>query len=375
MRILSRRILFALTLVAASGASSAAHAQGELGFVSTVFARVHKLSMFVHSLEPTGESILDQSGRGCITLSLCGAGTRVLIALDTRSDRLDLDLGLGAGYLRTVRARTGDSLEIRGAIRALPVLSTQATFMNLGWIRPYVVGSFGLVDLWNGRATNGAGKQTSVTATSFEYGMSLGIGVAPPFTNGRMLLEAGYRARNFASLGYAQPEPLGRQWPRELDLSGWQVSAGWQFDLRTLARTVGFGGSWMLTRVDGAALPTTLRHERSASGAESTRQDIVSAYLELNPRGQTYSLQIVTRTATLSPNGVPQAMRFDDPIRESGTWGYDSKVSVRLTPAAAAQANGAGTSGGSIVRRADEEIVVEHLATGRRLYFRKVKTA
>jgi hypothetical protein len=363
-----------LTLAAFGALASVARAQ-ELGFVSTVFARVHKLGMFVHSLEPTGERILDQSGKGCLTLSLCGAGTRVLIALDTRSDRLDLDLGFGAGYLRTVTARTSDSLEIRGALRELPTLSAQATFMNLGWIRPYVVGSFGLVDLWNGRAHTAAGKQSSVSASTFEYGMSLGVGVAPPFTNGRMLLEAGYRARNFASIGYTQTEPIGKTWPRQLDLSGWQLSAGWQFDLRTLAKVVGFGGSYALTRVDGNPIPATLRHERTASGTESTRQEIVGAYLELDQRQQTYTLQVVTRSVTLSPNGVVQALRYDDPMQESGTWGYATKTSLRLTPGSATQANGSAAASGSLVRRADEEIVVEHQATGRRLYFRKVKTA
>ena len=167
----------AVALLAATTTVGSVAQSQELGFVSTVFARVHKLGMFVHSLEPTGERILDQSGKGCITLSLCGAGTRVLIALDTRSDRLDLDLGFGAGYLRTVRARTSDSLEIRGAIRELPTLSTQATFMNLGWIRPYIVGSFGLVDLWNGRAHTAAGKQTPLTATTFESPWDLTISV------------------------------------------------------------------------------------------------------------------------------------------------------------------------------------------------------
>jgi hypothetical protein len=331
--------------------------------------------MFVHSLEPTGETVLDQSGRGCISFSLCGAGAKVLIALDTRSDRLDLDLGFGAGYLRTVRARTTDSLDIRGAIRELPVLSTQATFMHLGWIRPYIVGSFGLVDLWNGRAHNAAGKQTTVTATAFQYGMSLGIGVAPPFTNGRMLLEAGYRARNFASVGYGQAEPLGKTWPRELDLSGWQLSAGWQFDLRTLTKAVGFGGSWMLTRVDGTALPSTLRHDRTTSGTETMRQDIISAYLDIDPRGHTYSLQIVTRSVTLGPNGVTQSLRYDEPMSERGTWRHTTKVAIRLTPAATTQANGSAATSASVVTRADEEIVVEHHATGRRLFFKKVKTA
>jgi len=372
MRLTLRPVTVLLTLAVSA---SVGRAQGELGFVSTVFARVHKLSMFVHSLEPTGESILDQSGRGCISLSLCGAGARVLVALDTRSDRLDLDLGFGAGYLRTVRARTIDSLDIRGALRELPVLSTQATFMNLGWIRPYVVGSFGLVDLWNGRAHNAAGKQTTVTATAFQYGMSLGVGIAPPFTNGRMLVEAGYRARNFASVGYGQPEPLGKTWPRELDLSGWQLSAGWQFDLRTLAKSVGFGGSWMLTRVDGAALPSTLRHERMANGAESTRQDIITAYLDLNPTGQTYSLQIVTRSVTLGPNGAAQSLRYDEPLQENGTWAYTTRTAIRLTSGGVtAPGNGSANTAGSTVRRADDEIVVEHQATGRRLYFKKVKT-
>lgn len=367
MRITLRRALLAFIALAGASPKSVAGAQ-DLGFLSTVFARVHRLSMFVHSLYPTGEEIIDRDGQGCLTLALCGAGTRVLIDLDTRSDRLELSLGFGASYLRTVRARTPDSLDIRSAMRSLPVLSTQATLLSMGWFRPYIVGSFGLVDLWNGRAHNAAGKQAEVKASAFEYGMSLGVGVAPAHTNGRLLLEAGYRARNFGSVGYTFAEPLGKQWPRELDLSGWQISAGWQFDLRPITKAPGLGGSWVLTRVDGVLVPTVLRQERQGAGPESARQEIVNAYLELQGREQQYTLQIVTRTVILSANGVAQSLRYDEPMRESGTW-EAQRSALRLTPAAPAGA------APSPARLADDEIVVEHQATGRRLHFRKVKTA
>lgn len=368
MRITLRRALLTSVVLIATAPWSLAGAQ-DLGFLSTVFARVHRLSMFVHSVYPTGDEIINRDGKGCLTLALCGAGTRVLIDLDTRSDRLEVSLGFGASYLRTLRARTSDSLDIRSAIRSLPVLSTQATYMSLGWIRPYIVGSFGLVDLWNARAHNAAGKQAEIKASAFEYGMSLGVGVAPPHTNGRLLLEAGYRARNFGSVGYTFAEPLGRQWPRELDLSGWQASAGWQFDLRPITKAPGVAGSWVLTRVDGVLPPVVLRQERQGAGPESARQEIVNAYLELETRGQQYSLQLVTRTVTLSANGVAQALRFDEPMRESGTWERAQRTGLRLTPAAPA---GAGPSS---ARVADDELVVEHQLTGRRLHFRKVKTS
>jgi hypothetical protein len=159
---------------------------------------------------------------------------------------------------------------------------------------------------------------------------------------------------------------LGTTWPRDLDLSGWQISAGWQFDLRTLSKASGFGGSWMLTRVDGVPIPTTLQQERAAGGGESSRQEIVSAYLDLDPRAQIYSLRIVTRTVTLSPNGVAQALRFDTPMLESGNWRPAPRATIRLTPSSG--------GGESVGRRADDEIVIEHQTTGRRLYFRKVKT-
>ena len=347
------------TLVCAAGPSRVA-AQ-DLSFLSSVFSRVHRLTLSLESADPRHASVLDRSGHGCFTLPLCGAGTEVLIDLDTRSRRIDLELGFGASYLRPVRSKNPAEMDIRASIRSLPVISTHVTYLNDSWLHPYFTGSFGLVDLWNGRVHTAAGKQSELKASTFEYGVSAGVGIAPPFTNARLLLEVGHRARNFSSVGYSLTDPLPSAFPRELNLSGWQMRAGWQFDLRPLSKAPEYEGLWVLTRVDGLPVPFATRQERR--GPESVREEIVSAYLDLSQTGSRYSLEIVTRQTTVGPNGVALEQRFAEPQREVGTWDGAERHRVRLTTSGVAQPT----------TRVDDELMVEHSATGRRLFFKKVR--
>ncbi|MGQ0647550.1 MAG: hypothetical protein ACT4P7_08250 [Gemmatimonadaceae bacterium] len=355
------RLRPAAVLVCLVTAAPATLPAQDLGFLGSVFARVHRLTLFLQSADPRQAGILDRGGDGCITLPLCGAGTEVLIDLDTRSRRIDLELGFAAGYLRPIRSSNPAEMDIRASIRSLPVVSTHVTYMNSGWIHPYFTGSFGLVDLWNGRVHTSSGKQSEVKASTFEYGVSLGAGVAPPFTNARVLLEFGHRARNFSSLGYSLTDPLPAAFPRELNLSTWQFTIGWQFDLRPLTRAPEYAGLWVLSKVDGVGLPFAMRQERRAQ--EGLREEIVSAYLDLDQRSSNYSLQIVTRLTTIGANGAAVEQRFADPTRETGSWDGAESRSVRLTTNGIVQAT----------TRVDEELMVEHAATGRRLFFRKVR--
>ena len=330
----------------------------DLGFVSGVFGRVHRLTLFVNALEPGGSPWLDERAKGCLTLPLCGAGVRVHIDLDTRSDLVDLELGLGAGYLRAVRGAPVDGLDLRGALRSLPTITTNATFLLGDWVHPYFVGSFGLVDLWNAQAYDADGRQSKVQAATFEYGISGGLAVMPPFTNGRLLLEAGYRVREFPSLGYTSDAALPLDWPRQLDLSGWQLSAGWQFDLRPIARSPQWAGTWRLVEVDGFPLPATLTQVRADDG--NVRRELVQALLVLERDGATWRLVQTERELILDRNGVVQALTYAEPIIETGTGRRDGRDAITMEPEQRAE-------------RVDDLLVLRHARSGRRLGFRKVK--
>jgi len=338
----------------------------DLGFISSVFGRVHRLSLFAQALHPRDAAVLDRSGHGCITMSLCGAGARVMIDLDTRSNIWELELGFGAGYLRPIRGSDQSNLDLRGALRSLPVISAQGSLQAWRWINPYFAGSFGLVDLMNGRVHDTDGRQAEVKASSFEYGLSVGLAVQPPVTNGRALIEFGYRARNFASVGYGFSTPIPSTWPRELDMSGWQLSAGWQVDLRPIARPTQVGGAWVLSRADAGPLPLALKQERR--GDASVREELVSGYLDVDSRGRTFALTLVAREVVVGSNGVTLEMRFTEPRREQGTWSADGRRAIaRSEPARG------GDALRSDVTLLEDELVVQHGATGRRLYFRKIR--
>ncbi len=355
-----------LLAVAALALLPAALSAQDLGFLNSVFNRVHRVSLFVLALDPKEAPILDRTGKGCITLSLCGAGVKVMIDLDTRADNMELELGLGASYLRALQGSSDDSLDIRGALRSLPVVSTQATWLASRYVHPYFHASFGLVDIWNGRAHNSSGRQAELKASTFEYGVSLGLAVRPSRTNGRMLLEAGYRARTFASVGYGFDEPIGNKWPRQIDLSGWQLSAGWQFDLRPIAKSPDFSGSYVLARVDGAPLPIALSQVSGDSG--NVRRELMNAWLDISRKPRTYRMVLITRVTTLNENGVAQEMEYAHPSELRGGWEPGRAGHVLLTRDSTTSAS-VSTTG----ERIDDELVIVEPSTGRRLHFRRVR--
>jgi hypothetical protein len=359
MMTFARRVLCAMLVLAPAHQVAAQ----DLGFLSAIFSRVHRMSLFVQSLDPYRATILDKNASRCLTLTLCGAGAEVLIHLETRTPKLDLELGFGAGYLRSLRATVGDSLEVRGALRTLPNVSTHLTYLTNEWFHPYLTGSFGLVDLWNGRVHLPNGKQAEVRANAFEYGLSIGFGFSPKVTNGRGLFEIGYRARHFASIGYLTSDPLAKTAPRALDMSGIQLNAGWQVDLRPLSRAPDYTGLWLLTRVEGATLPFVLSQDRN--GSESTRNEVVNGVMDLSSSpSTTYQIRLTTRQVGIGPNGVPLMQRYPGDLTEEGTW-TRSGTALTLT------ANGNRPS--SRVVRADDELMVIHAETGRRLHFRKTR--
>lgn len=353
-----------LTVSCLLGASLAAarplHAQ-DLGFLSTVFARVHRLTLSLQSISPRDNGVLDLSGSGCGTLPICGAGAEVLIDLDTRSPRIDLELGFGAEYLRPIQSANPSVMDLRASLRSLPVVSTHATYLTGSWINPYFTGSFGLVDLWNARVHTTTGKQSEVRASTFQYGVSFGVGISPGFTNARLLLEAGYRARNFSALGYSLTDPLPSAFPRSLDLSAWQFNAGWQFDLRPLTKAEDMAGLWVLTRVDGLPLPFVVEQNRGTT--ESAREEIMAAYLELSPADSTFGLDLVTRRVVSTPTGAVVDQKVTSQRRQTGSWSRSPRGVVTLASGEVRQ----------LASRLDDELMLEHQATGRRFFFRRMR--
>ena len=89
--------------------------------------------------------------------------------------------------------------------------------------------NFGVLQLWNVRAYDPEGAQYSVTGETYEYGGGLGLYLERWVRS--LYAEASSRRRSFASLDWSFPggiSTLPTGWPRALNLSGVQLSLGWQ---------------------------------------------------------------------------------------------------------------------------------------------------
>jgi hypothetical protein len=103
-----------------------------------------------------------------------------------------------------------------------------ATYEKTGSIEPYVGVHTGLLDLWHTQAYDAEGEQYSVSSEAFQAGVTTGA-----VFHG-LWLEGSYRIRKFPSLEWALPgdrTALPPEFPRTLDLSGWNVRAGYQFSI------------------------------------------------------------------------------------------------------------------------------------------------
>ncbi|HEX8690957.1 MAG TPA: hypothetical protein VF746_00845 [Longimicrobium sp.] len=224
----------AVPLLALAGVLAATPAYAQFDFLTELFDEVNSITVALQGSHIPGSGELRAREGDCLGIGICGMAAEVLIDLPSVGGA-DLELGLGTSFLRGFEAAE-PTLDLHGSLRAFPTITAYASLperLGLGIADPYVGASFGLTTLWHARGYDPEGVEYELEAETFEFGVSAGIYLLKPRG---LFVEAGYRWRSFESVDWELPEAaserLPANWPRDLDLSGWQVSVGWQFRLR-----------------------------------------------------------------------------------------------------------------------------------------------
>lgn len=224
----------AAPLLALAGVLAATPAHAQFDFLTELFDEVNSITVAVQGSQIHHSGELRARESDCLGVGVCGMAAEVLIDLPSVAGA-DLELGLGTSFLRGFEA-TEPTLDLRGSLRAFPTITAYASLperLGMGIAEPYVGASFGLVSLWNARGYDPEAVEYGLEAETFEHGFTVGLFLLRPRG---LFIEGGYRWRTFESVDWELPdaaaEKLPANWPRDLDLSGWQVSVGWQFRLR-----------------------------------------------------------------------------------------------------------------------------------------------
>ena len=144
---------------------------------------------------------------------------------------IDLDLGIGYGQMDGIR-NTGP-FELHGSVRELPSVSAYATMRLNDRFGVYAGLRTGVITLQDAQLFVENDEGTSMftlTSTSFEFGVPLGIDMQP-VEGVHLTLEAAYMRRTFNSITFDPSSGFPSNYPRKLDLSGLSWSAGIQFPL------------------------------------------------------------------------------------------------------------------------------------------------
>jgi hypothetical protein len=230
MDAMSRRLFLALLFCLLAPAPSAAQ---DLRFLEGLFRQVNSFTIAMHAGSLAGAS---EFGSNCGPLGLCGMGTEVFINLHSTENVL-LELALGTSYLRGFTSRQPD-MDFHGAVRSVPTLAVYTTYLR-PWrqerVQPFIGASFGLADLWNAQVYDVEGTRYALRGNTYTQGLLTGLMVEVSSSAG-IFVEASYRRQHFFSVEWGFPTGVQRVpegWPRELNLSNWMLSLGWQFYLRT----------------------------------------------------------------------------------------------------------------------------------------------
>lgn len=197
----------------------------------------------IESLFSKTEAVTISGSMGCLVSSAvtaesgdCGIysfGLEALINLATAGPGQPWGVEMALGYGQTTGFRSANpDLDLRGAIRALPSVAAYASRevpMPLGFQEMYVGVHTGFLNMHNMKAYDSEGRQYSLDGETFEFGVSFGL-----YHGSGMFIEPSYRVRYFPSVDWILPdgvESLPEGWPRSLDLSGPQLSVGFQFPI------------------------------------------------------------------------------------------------------------------------------------------------
>lgn len=340
------------------------HAQ-ELSFFNEIFKSATSATLFLQFADIRNSPQLGTKSSQCLLHAVCGVGTEILFSVTPKDAGVGVELGLGASYLRGFSGRPlPDTFDLRASIRSFPVLGAYVAWNKWDHFAPYVGGNFGFSDFWNAQVYNSKQQQLSVSAQTFNYGLLAGFSfdlgaIGAPF------IEGGYHARRFASVRYgADKDTIPRSWPREIDMTGWQVEIGWQFDLKPEDQKAppGFEGTWVLVAVDGAPLPGALN--QVGEGSRLARHDIYAARLDLK-EDSTYAVTWQEKAISLDREGhiqtiVPKRMtnrgRYSM-MRDGSLKFYSDEQSPPL---------------GLEAFRLGDEIILTHVEKNNSLTFKKV---
>ena len=227
----SRALSVALVALALLPGGAAAQS---LDFLTDLFDGVRAVAISFNFVQLNGSGALESDG-SCPISEACGGQAEVLLGLDAIDGPYQVELGLSASYLRGFRA-VSDQLDLRGATRSFPTIAVYVS-RELGeegkW-SPYAGLSFGLSDLWNARAYDGAGAVYSLDGQTFDWGVILAL--AYDIGPGWVFAESTYTWRTFSSLDWTLPTSaagvLPSAFPRALEFSGTRVNVGFQFQVK-----------------------------------------------------------------------------------------------------------------------------------------------
>ena len=137
-----------------------------------------------------------------------------------------LELGIGYGQVQGLELRD-PALDLNAMIRTLPSVSLYMSYEPLG---AYLGLRTGFLRTFALQVIDAGGTVFAGDAEAFMMGALAGyaFGIGPTY----LFVEAGYTARTFPSVEWRAQEPLPAGVPRELDVSGWGLSAGLQFPVR-----------------------------------------------------------------------------------------------------------------------------------------------
>lgn len=202
----------------------------DLGFIEKFFEKARGIAIAFQFGQLNSAAL--ESDDSCPLSAVCGASAEVLIDLADFGEGLSVELGFSASYWRGFQS-SNPEIDLRGSTRNLPTVSAYVSRDLFPW-SPYAGLSFGLADLWNAQAYDADGFVYPLDGQTFDWGLvgGLGYSLGPAY----LISELHYKWRTFTSLDWTLPAEAGgalpAAFPRALDLSGFKMSLGLQFQFR-----------------------------------------------------------------------------------------------------------------------------------------------